>query len=41
LIFNLPARHVEGKLFASAEELGKKFHQAATVVLSVTVQADK
>jgi hypothetical protein len=41
LIFNLPARHVEGKLFASAEELGKKIHQAATVVLSVTVQAEK
>jgi hypothetical protein len=38
LVFNLPARHVEGKLFGSAEELGKEFHQAATVVLRVTVQ---
>jgi hypothetical protein len=41
LVFNLPARHVEGKLFRSAEELGKKFHQAATVVLPVTVQGEK
>jgi Protein of unknown function (DUF3891) len=41
LVFNLPARHVEGKLFASAEELGKKFHQAATVLLPVTVQGEK
>ncbi len=41
VVFNLPARHVEGKLFRSAEELGKKFHQAATVVLPVTVQGEK
>jgi hypothetical protein len=41
LVFNLPSRHVEGKLFASAEELGKKFHQATTVVLPVTVEGEK
>ena len=41
VVFHLPARHVEGKLFASAEELGKKFHQAATVLLPVTVQGEK
>lgn len=41
LVFNLPARHVEGKLFGSAEELGKEFHQAATVLLPVTVQGEK
>jgi Protein of unknown function (DUF3891) len=37
LVFALPARHVEGKLFNSAEELGARFHQAETVNLTVTV----
>jgi hypothetical protein len=39
LVFNLPARHVEGKLFSSARELGKKFHQTTPVMLPVTVTA--
>ena len=37
LVFNFPARHVEGKLFDSVEELQKKFHTAAPVQLSVTI----
>jgi Protein of unknown function (DUF3891) len=41
LVFNLSARHVEGKLFASAEELGKEFHKATTVLLPVTVEGEK
>jgi Protein of unknown function (DUF3891) len=41
LVFTLPARHVEGKLFGSAEELRKQFHQAPKVLLPVTVSGDK
>jgi hypothetical protein len=41
LVFTLPARYVEGKLFGSAEELRKQFDQAATVLLPVTVSGDK
>jgi hypothetical protein len=37
LVFNLPARHVEGKLFTSAEELQSKFNQAAPALLPVTI----
>jgi hypothetical protein len=37
LLFNLPARHVEGKLFESADELGAKFHQADVVLLPITL----
>jgi hypothetical protein len=37
LVFHLPARHVEGKLFASAEEIQEKFHHALPVSLPVTV----
>jgi hypothetical protein len=37
LVFNLPARHVEGKLFSSAEDLQSKFHQAAPASLPVTI----
>jgi hypothetical protein len=37
LIFDLPARHVEGKKFASAAELQTKFHAAEPVNLSVTI----
>jgi hypothetical protein len=36
-VFNLPARHVEGKLFAGAEELQSKFNQAAPAWLPVTI----
>ena len=41
LVFNLPARHVEGKHFDSAEELQEKFHAAAPVQLPVTDHALK
>ena len=37
LIFNFPARHVEGKLFDSVEELQKRFHTADRAELSVTI----
>jgi len=37
LIFDLPARHVEGKLFSSLEELQEKFYAAAPVQLAVTI----
>jgi hypothetical protein len=37
LVFNLPARHVEGKLFTNANELGELFHQAVPALLPVTV----
>jgi hypothetical protein len=37
LVFDLPARHVEGKHFDSAEELQKKFYTAAPVQLPVTI----
>jgi hypothetical protein len=37
LVFSLPARHVEGQLFSSAEELGAKFHQAMPAQLPITV----
>jgi hypothetical protein len=37
LVFTLPARHVEGETYASAQELGDKFHQAVPEVLEVTV----
>ena len=37
LLFNLPARHVEGKAFASAEKLGELFHQAEVVLLPITI----
>jgi hypothetical protein len=37
LVFDLPARHVEGKLFSSVEDLQSKFHQAAPALLPVTI----
>jgi Protein of unknown function (DUF3891) len=37
LVFDLPARHVEGKHFSSAEELQKKFAAAAPAHLPVTI----
>ena len=37
LVFNLPARHVEGKHFAGALELEEKFHAATPAILTVTV----
>jgi hypothetical protein len=37
LVFTLTARHVEGETYASAQELGGKFHQAVPEVLEVTV----
>jgi hypothetical protein len=37
LVFDLPARHVEGKLFVSAEELQSKFNQAVPALLPVTI----
>ena len=37
LLFHLPARHVEGKVFTSAEELQAQFHQAAPALLPVTI----
>jgi Protein of unknown function (DUF3891) len=37
LVFNLPARHVEGKHFDSVEELQKEFYAAAPVQLPVTI----
>jgi hypothetical protein len=37
LVFDLPARHVEGKHFSTAEQLRKEFHAATPVHLSVTL----
>jgi hypothetical protein len=37
LVFDVPARHVEGKHFDSVEELQQKFYAAAPVPLSVTI----
>ena len=37
LVFDLPARHVEGKCFSTAEQLQKEFHAATPVHLSVTL----
>jgi hypothetical protein len=37
LVFELPARHAEGKHFSTAEELQKKFYAAAPVQLPVTI----
>jgi hypothetical protein len=37
LVFELPARHVDGKLFASAEELQSKFNQASPALLPITI----
>jgi hypothetical protein len=37
LVFDLPARHVEGKQFSSAEELQKKFYAATPAQLPVTI----
>lgn len=37
LVFNLPARHVEGKLFTSAEELQSKFNHAARTLLPIAI----
>lgn len=37
LVFTLPARHVEGAHYASAEELGEKFHQAVPTILEITL----
>jgi hypothetical protein len=37
LVFDLPARHVEGKTFSRAEELGQKLQQAEPVTLQITV----
>ena len=39
LTFTFPARHVEGKLFASAAELQREFAAAPVETLSVTVSA--
>jgi hypothetical protein len=41
LEFQLPARHVEGELFSSVEELQKKFHAAAPELLPVTIQSHR
>ena len=37
LVFDLPARHVEGKHFSSVEELQNKFYAATPVQLPVTI----
>jgi hypothetical protein len=37
LVFELPARHVEGKRFSTAEQLKKQFHAVTPVHLSVTL----
>ena len=37
LVFDLPARHVEGKHFDRVEELQEKFYAAAPVHLPVTI----
>jgi hypothetical protein len=37
LVFDLPARHVEGKHFSSSQELHDKFHAAVPVHLPVTI----
>ncbi len=37
LVFNLPARHVEGKHFSSVDSLQKKFYAAALAQLPVTI----
>jgi hypothetical protein len=37
LVFNLPARHVEGKIFASAQELQSKVEQATPALLQVLI----
>jgi hypothetical protein len=37
LVFTLPARHVDGETYASARELGNKFHQAVPELLEVKV----
>lgn len=37
LVFNLPARHVEGKHFTSVESLQKKFYAATLAQLPVTI----
>ena len=39
LTFTFPARHVEGKLFSSADELQQRFAAAPVETLSVTVSA--
>jgi Protein of unknown function (DUF3891) len=39
LSFQLPARHVEGKEFASAAELEQKFHEATPALLTVTISS--
>ena len=39
LTFHFPARHVEGKVFSSAEELQRKFAAAPVETLSVVVSA--
>jgi hypothetical protein len=39
LSFRLPARHVEGKTFSSALELGKRFDAAGVETLTITVSA--
>jgi hypothetical protein len=39
ITFTFPARHVPGKLFSSAAELQKRFREAPTATLSVTVVA--
>jgi len=38
LVLALPARHVEGKLFESAEDLQKKFNDAVPALLPVTLE---
>ncbi len=37
--FNFPARHVDGRLFDSAAELQKRYHEARVEMLSVSVTA--
>ncbi len=39
LSFTVPARHVEGKVFANSEELEKSFAAAALERLTITVSA--
>jgi hypothetical protein len=40
LTFHFPARHVQGRIFASATELQQRFNAATIETLSVTVSAN-
>jgi hypothetical protein len=39
VVIEFPARHVEGKTFASSEELGRAFHDAKVETLTLTLSA--